>query len=306
MVCWGDNDSGQLGDGTFGGAASAPVPTLLAGRATAVGAGGYGILGTSYSCALLSTGLVSCWGGIDWESRPRKDRSIPGGVVLPDRATAINAGISGACATLLDGSLWCWGDAPLPDGGATSPAEVDASGRVGAAAIGFGFGCLIDEEGLACWGANHAGQLGQGNTMETRGLRRLALSGPRLVAAGWNTACSSDAAGFVHCWGGRFGTVPSLIDGVRSPVALAVGMDTACAIVSGAVHCWGARLGADGDYAGVEAIAGVEGVVDAISVGQQFACAVGSAGAWCWGAGALGDRMTTTSVAAVRVSAPLE
>src|SRR6185295_15965003 len=56
--CWGNNDHGQLGDGTTTGWAAAPPTDVLTGvRAIAAG--------IAHTCALTMTGGVRCWGGND-------------------------------------------------------------------------------------------------------------------------------------------------------------------------------------------------------------------------------------------------
>ncbi len=54
--CWGNKGSGRVGDGNFNGTAMTPVNTGLSSGVIAVAAG------FSHSCALTSTGAVSCWG----------------------------------------------------------------------------------------------------------------------------------------------------------------------------------------------------------------------------------------------------
>ena len=60
VKCWGNNATGQLGNGSF---SSSPLPTLVLGfdvqvRAVAAGAG--------HSCALTVIGSVKCWGNNGW------------------------------------------------------------------------------------------------------------------------------------------------------------------------------------------------------------------------------------------------
>ncbi|MCC6874869.1 MAG: hypothetical protein IT378_11230 [Sandaracinaceae bacterium] len=57
MYCWGDNDRGQLGQGT-GGPASSATPLAVPGfnRARAV------TVGAAHSCAVDTAGEVWCWG----------------------------------------------------------------------------------------------------------------------------------------------------------------------------------------------------------------------------------------------------
>src|SRR2546430_10538083 len=61
--CWGQNDYGQLGNGTVSSAQvsnATPVEVIGITTATAVTAGGY------HACALLQNGSVRCWGQNDY------------------------------------------------------------------------------------------------------------------------------------------------------------------------------------------------------------------------------------------------
>jgi alpha-tubulin suppressor-like RCC1 family protein len=56
VKCWGNNASGEVGDGTIS-TRTAPGPRVpLAAPAVAVACG------ASHTCALLATGAVQCWG----------------------------------------------------------------------------------------------------------------------------------------------------------------------------------------------------------------------------------------------------
>ena len=60
MRCWGQNESGQLGDGTTTNRTT-PVPVSGITDAVAVTAGWW-----HHSCALLGAGTVKCWGDNEW------------------------------------------------------------------------------------------------------------------------------------------------------------------------------------------------------------------------------------------------
>src|ERR1022692_450944 len=139
--CWGDNRSGQLGDGGTVSNSSVPVAVktsgVLAGQAlTQITAGWYD------TCALDASGAAYCWGyNADGELGDGKagDSSVPVAVdtsgVLAGRAlTQIAAGWIDACAVDAAGAAYCWGynaDGELGNGstvGSTVPVAVDTSG----------------------------------------------------------------------------------------------------------------------------------------------------------------------------------
>jgi hypothetical protein len=115
VQCWGDNRTGQLGDGTIVNR-NRPVQVIAAGSgATSVAAG------DRHTCAAVSGGVM-CWGrGSNGESGPRP----PGGVLTPIAVTAaasgaqaVTAGALTSCA-LVFGGVQCWGyyvDGELGDG----------------------------------------------------------------------------------------------------------------------------------------------------------------------------------------------
>ncbi len=201
VKCWGDNSSGQLGQGdqvsrgdTAGEMGDAlPAIALGAGR-TAVAIA----IGEVHACALLDDGSVKCWGnnglgvlGIgDTYDRGR----IPGqmGDALPAvalgtgrTAVGVVVGPAHACALLDDGHVKCWGYNALGElglGDTTNRGADNAAMGDALPAVALGTGrtvvaltsagrhtcALLDDATIKCWGYNSSGQLGLEHS-ETRG-----------------------------------------------------------------------------------------------------------------------------------------
>lgn len=232
--CWGVAQSGQMGTGIAPGLANCrvadgmaircerdPVMTLRSATWSSVSAGGH------HTCALSTTGIAYCWG--------RDDSSQVGTASSSD---ACNPGPEEA-----SGSVPCHYGPSLVAGGLTFTAIT----------TGQSHSCGLTAAGEAwCWGANGAGQLGDGTTT-TRATPVRAAPGLTFssLAAGGSTTCGVTAAGQGYCWGrgdaGQLGNgamtssaTPVL---VASPKALATidpGFLHSCGVATdGTGYCWG-------------------------------------------------------------------
>jgi hypothetical protein len=109
--CWGNNEYGELGNGTttaFGVANPASVSVADISDAVAITAGRY------FTCALSANGTVRCWGdaaGGQLANGATSGRVTTPVVVsgLPAPAIALEANARNPCAVLANGTVYCWG-----------------------------------------------------------------------------------------------------------------------------------------------------------------------------------------------------
>ena len=314
LKCWGHNQNGQLGDGTF---YDSPQPVSVWWPSQRPSdAGG------NHTCGLSSSGGVKCWGANHYGQLgdgTTTDRRNPVDVTgLIGDVVGVSAGFLHSCAVLSSGDVKCWGDnstGQLGDGTTTNrtdPVIVDGlAGSAVAVSAGQDHTCaLLSTGGVECWGANGDGQLGDGTTIECLSFpfpcspKPKAViglsSGVVAVSAGYGYSCALLVSGSVKCWGNNNGT-PIAVGGLSSGViAVSVGGGHACAILSnGGVKCWGNNgFGQLGDGTTTNRSSPVQvgnltsGVVS-VTAGEYHTCALmDSDNVKCWGwndYGQLGD-----------------
>ena len=257
LKCWGDNGTGQLGDGTT---TQRLTPVGVSGLRSAVSAIS---IRANHTCALLLTGAVQCWGDngngrlgdgtLVNKSSPTNVSGLTSGV------SAISAANYHTCALLSTGAVKCWGsenNGTLGNaGGGNAPggAITGFSADVIALASGIRHTCaLLSTGGVQCWGVNEEGQLGNG-TITSGSSNPVTVSGISTAVAisgGNTTSCALLSSGEVKCWGrnvsGQLGngtttssSTPVTVSGL-SAVAIGNGFYHSCALLSsGAARCWG-------------------------------------------------------------------
>ena len=164
--CWGNNDFGQLGDGTT---TDRTVPVAVAGtglpRFQAIAGG------DEHTCALGVDGSVWCWGHNNafQLGNGMSDFHTPVAVSNLSDAIAIASGAAHTCAIRADHSVVCWGnndDGQIGNGAnnnQSAPSPIDSLHGVTAIAAGGDATCAVDgNQQLWCWGDNQHGQLGDG------------------------------------------------------------------------------------------------------------------------------------------------
>jgi len=219
---WGDNENGQLGDGTVT-PSSTPVRVRAASGAlpvfTAI-AGGY----TSVY-ALDKDGGIWAWGSNNGgqlgngttQGSPIPVRVQAGTEPLPV-FTAIAAKSATGYALDKDGGIWAWGDNYFYQLGNNSttlrsanPVRVQAGSEplpvFTAIAASYANGYGLDKDGgIWAWGHNQNGELGNGTTTSSRTPVRVQAASGLLpvftaIAAGSSSGYGLDMGGSIWAWG---------------------------------------------------------------------------------------------------------
>jgi len=288
-----------------------------------------------YTCALLSTGEVLCWGINNYGNLgdgTYDNRNLPTplvGLPVGEETTAISSGGRHACVLLRSGRIMCWGLGtsgqlgngsffPPEEGPSTSPTPVEVTVITDGWSLVFSsyiHTCAIQENGKAyCWGRNEHGELGNGTfensavPVEVTGLAEVSS-----IFAGHHHTCAIDPSGTLLCWGkndrgqlGNTGVVdssptPVRVEGIPSRVsAVAPGTSHTCALLeNGEVMCWGGNnygelgIGESGDRDLPVVVSDLPSAALEISSGDKHTCVILDGGeVWCWGSnndGQIGD-----------------
>ena len=299
IYCWGNNYSGQLGDGTVGG--QSPTPVLVKSKVTFIAV----TTGYSHACGLASTGAAFCWG------------DNGSGQLGTGNTTASPVPV------LVQGGLHF---RSLSAGGGHSCGIADISKETiypAAAAAAGAPRTLASTTQMVCWGSSYWGQLGNGQSgAGVFATLPVAVNGGGAFATlgdyeSSNTSCAITASGTGYCWGdnytGQLGTgnttpvaTPAAVAGGLSFTGLGTSSFHSCGVTTASdIYCWGfngyGQLGnptSAGTASNVLSLVPVVGghKFSQVTVGFNHSCGLRTDGRiLCWGTysgGELGNGMT--------------
>ncbi len=264
VLAWGDDTSGQLGNGAASANASAENPVTVKGLSgvTQVSAGG------EHSLALLTNGTVLAWGDNshgELGNSTTTSSDVPVAVPGLTGVKSVSAGDEYSVAVLTSGRVMSWGDGgngQLGDGKfADSHVPVAVKGLTGVSAVAAGgrHVLALKTDGTAmAWGANDGGQLGNGGPPGSSDVPVAvqSLTGAVAVSAGNSHSVALLSNGTVMAWGdngfnqlgrpngfpGGVGSsnVPLRVPGLGQTAAISAGaMFNLALLANGTVDGWG-------------------------------------------------------------------
>jgi alpha-tubulin suppressor-like RCC1 family protein len=236
---WGENESGQTGNGTPGPDVLTPAPVVGLSDVTQVAGG------EDHGLALLSDGTVRAWGGNasgQLGNGTTTDSPTPVAVSGLSGVVAVAAGGENSLALLANGTVVAWGDnayGELGDGATTGPdtcgtsacsrVPVPVPGLSNVVAISaseYYNVALLSNGTVMTWGYNYYGEVGDGaGTQENCECISTpqpvpGVSGAVAISAGWYQAAALLQDGTVKDWGWNYyGDLGGGTDSSLSPPA---------------------------------------------------------------------------------------
>jgi len=272
LVCWGANDSGQLGVGDKDDRNKPVKVQNSSGNADLTNVKSISA-GDFYTCAVIKDNSLLCWGDNAYGQLGTGDKNLSELPVSVKRDSnyplsdvdSVSAGggkYCGAhtCAIKRDGSAMCWGSNSYGQLGngvdfndSLFPQQVKNINSASSISSGDCHTCAIQSHKIKCWGSNHPHkQLG---TSSISGSSNTPVdiddsSDFKGISCREEFSCAITSSGGVKCWGfnddGQAGgtdkpaSVHYVMDESYGVKSVSSGYYHACAVtVSGDVECWG-------------------------------------------------------------------
>ncbi len=259
-LCWGENSSGQLGDGSR---TSSLVPVSVTGGLQFASL----TLGAYHACGVTTTNAAYCWGVNSNSQLGDGSRTFsPSPVLVAGDLLfqSVRAGLFHTCGITIAQVGYCWGynlDGQVGDGtsafAVATPVAIAGDHNFASVAAGWAHSCAMTPEGAAyCWGLSDL--LGGGSGPDqlipvtvAGGLSYATAGGA--MSAGQEGSCGLTRAGAAYCWGhndlGELGdgsttrrSTPVPVSGELSFAMISVGTFHTCGVTTAAVaFCWGSN-----------------------------------------------------------------
>jgi len=302
-------DTDETGTEDAGDAATGPEPW-----AVEIQAGG------GNTCAILSTGGLSCWGKNDNGEVGNggaggNEVNVPAAINGLKAVTEVAVGDSHACALHDGGKVLCWGDnfhSQLGNGTKHGNQATPTLTKMPITATHIGGSVdamtATGDDKLYGWGNNWGDKQLSGTSASQpfpTVVTHAALTGAiKQICNGETVSCALGADSIVKCWGGsswgeaghdtldttQKPLMPKPVTGLSKVVGLTCGSWHGCAWnEAGKAWCWGKNLSGqlgNGGKKNVAAAIQVQGLSDVVhmAAGRNHTCATLKNGeVWCWG-----------------------
>lgn len=320
VVCWGSNDTGQLGDGTL---QSRTLPVLVGGISDVL----HIAAGVDFSCAVTERGRIACWGRNSHGQLGNGSTQLssePLFIAGIEDAVEVAAGVFNACARRRSGQVVCWGSNEHSIVGVArglqlqvAPTPIDLPASSAAVTVGQTHACVRMPDGrLWCWGSNASPGLLGGRDPATRAAWVPGVADAVEVTSAPGGTCVRTRDDGVVCFAstvtplkdldrGTDLTTPARLREIADVAALGLSQNMFCVKAQhDGVKCREYRRDGWSTFAEV----GNTGDVRQLSTGNGYGCGLRAAGAVvCWGRnaeGQLGDGTHEYRASAVLVRLP--
>ncbi len=330
LWAWGNNNNGQLGDGTT---TRKATPTQIGTATDWVSVA----VGNTYTIALKTDGTLWAWGANGFGQLGNGttngiNTTTPTQIGTATNWASISAGLSHTLALKADGTLWAWGsnsNGQLGNGTNTNnnntPTQVGSNTNWASISAGGNYSMAIQTNGILwAWGSNSSGQLGDGTTTESNTPVQIGTATNwASVSAGGSHSLAIQTDGTLWAWGnnsaGRLGdgsttnrTAPTQIGTATNWSSVSAGgLHSLGVQTDGTLWAWGSNLsGRLGDGTTTNRsiptqIGTATNWVSIIGFNANSAAIQTDKSIWAWGNnifGQLGDGTTTNRTTPTQIS----